>query len=73
MSWNPFLMKVLFKKMVLWIREQCMGPTREKLKKKEKKKRDRRRRMNVERNPNEALVIIWKAFFLARMCLAFKR
>ena len=50
-----------------------MGPTREKLKKKEKKKkRGRRRRMNVERNPNGALVIVWKAFFQARMRLAFK-
>ena len=44
----------------------------EKLKKKEKE-RGRRKCVNVERNPNGALVTIWKAFSPACLRLVFKR
>ena len=74
--WDLFLMKFLLKKWVCGSCEQCTGPTREKLKKKgkkKKKKRGRRRRVNVERNPNGALVIVWKAFSPSRLRLVFKR
>ena len=44
----------------------------EKLKKKEKE-RGRRKCVNVERNPNEALVTVWKAFSPTCLRLVFKR